>query len=545
MIALDDFKTLKIAKIKCLQSFLFFIRFFYKINHNRKFIVNDHHVIICDALEKVLRGETKRLIINVSPRYGKTEIAVKNFIAYGLALNPSAKFIHLTYAAKLALDNSEEAKDIITREIYQRMFPVAIKRDSKAKDKWYTTSGGGVYAAAAGGQVTGFGAGRVDEEEIIDPGTLDEFIGSAMIKEEFGGAIIIDDPIKPDDAFSDVKRNRVNERFENTIRNRVNSRNTPIIVIGQRVHEEDLCGYLMKTEPGEWTVLKLPCLKDDGTALWEMKHTVDELLHLNSISSYVFESQYQQDPKPIRRGGEAYKKFTKERNVITNKVIDGLPELYDPDLPLQCTFDFNVIPYMTCLIHQTKKTGNLKRDIQIDEITLKHPRNRTKDVCTELIRKYGVVHKSTLRVYGDPSGVSEDTRTEQGENDFTIILKILRTVFKVELFKLEKAPAVAMRISFVDAVFGINYADLEFFIGSNCITTIADYQFGKEDSDGTKLKEVVTDPITKQKYQKYHHCTDANDYFYCRAFNAEYAKYLSPEGTGKIISGKPISKNSY
>jgi predicted phage terminase large subunit-like protein len=311
--AILNLKTLKVAKYKCLESLLFSTRYFFKQNHKRKFVIGDHHKKICDALERVLRGELKRLIIEIAPRYGKTEVAVKNFIAHGLALNPRAKFIHLSYSDTLALDNSEEVKDMVQEDFYQALFPeVKIKMDSKAKKKWYTTEGGGVYATSAAGQVTGFGAGTVDEEEQTDDEAIDEFINGIIEQQEadhpiqkkkkFGGAIIIDDSIKPEDADSDVVRERVNQRFDSTIRNRTNSRNTPIIVIGQRLHPMDLPGYLQHIEPGEWEVISLPALYvgPDGQlqALWPFKHTVEELQKLKKINDLVFERQYQQNPKP-------------------------------------------------------------------------------------------------------------------------------------------------------------------------------------------------------------------------------------------------------
>jgi predicted phage terminase large subunit-like protein len=306
-------KKLKVAKYKCLESLLFSTRYFFKHKQNRKFVVGDHHTIMCEALERVLNGQCKRLIINVAPRYSKTEIAVKNFIAHGLALNPAAKFIHLSYSDTLALDNSEEVKDLVQEDFYQELFPeVQIKADSKAKKKWYTTAGGGVYATAAAGQVTGFGAGQVDEEEEEFKKNLDEFLDGICEemenehpitkKKRFGGAIIIDDAIKPEDADSDTIRERVNNRFDSTIRNRVNSRNTPIIVIMQRLHPQDLAGYLQSIEPGEWEVVSLPCLYvgEDGElkALWPFKHTVEELQKLKALNDIVFERQYQQNPKP-------------------------------------------------------------------------------------------------------------------------------------------------------------------------------------------------------------------------------------------------------
>jgi hypothetical protein len=308
---ISNIKKLKVAKYKCLESLLFSTRYFFKQHQKRKFVIGDHHRIICDALEKVLRGEIKRLIIEIAPRYGKTELAVKQFIAHGLALNPAAKFIHLSYSDTLALDNSEEVKDLVQEDFYQELFPeVQIKKDSFSKKKWYTTEGGGVYATSAAGQVTGFGAGQVDVEN--EEEDFEEFLAGMIIeqstehaifkKKKFGGAIIIDDSIKPEDADSDTQRERVNDRFDSTIRNRTNSRNTPIIVIQQRLHPRDLPGYLQEVEPGEWTVISLPALyvndKGELCALWPFKHTVEELQKLKKINDVVFERQFQQNPKP-------------------------------------------------------------------------------------------------------------------------------------------------------------------------------------------------------------------------------------------------------
>lgn len=299
----DEIKKLKVARVKCDKSLLFFTRYFFKKKFNRKFVINHHHEKICNALERVLKGECKRLIINIAPRYGKTELAVKNFIAHSLAINPAAKFIHLSYSDDLALDNSEEIRDLILSDYFQELYPgIEIKKDSKSKKKWYTNKGGGVYATSSSGQVTGFGAGKVDEEE--DEVFTDVF--KYLDKEGFGGAIIVDDPIKPDDAESHTIRNRVNNKFDSTIRNRVNSRNTPIIIIMQRLHPEDLCGHLIKNDSEEWEVLSLPCVyEEEGEkkALWPFKHTLSELMKLRGNTKAtinIFDRQYGQNPKPLQ-----------------------------------------------------------------------------------------------------------------------------------------------------------------------------------------------------------------------------------------------------
>jgi predicted phage terminase large subunit-like protein len=283
-------------------SFLLFNRYFHKKLQNESFIVSDHHEQIIKALYRVYNGETKRLIINIGPRYGKTQIAVKNFIAWCLANNPSAKFIHLSYSDTLALDNSEAIRDIITSAEYQELFPeVKIKKDSNAKNKWYTNQGGGVYATATGGQITGFGAGAIQPSKGFD------------------GAIIIDDAIKPDDAESSTIRERINQRYDSTIKNRVNSRETPIIVIMQRLHPEDLCGYLIEEDTDDWEVVKIPAIKEDGTALWPYKHTLEELVKLRKTNPTNFERQYMQNPVP--REGMLYTKFYTYTDLPTQGAI--------------------------------------------------------------------------------------------------------------------------------------------------------------------------------------------------------------------------------
>ena len=315
----------QILALWCKSSTMNFTQYFFQKQYGRSFVVGDHHTRIAQALDDVLMGRITRLIINIAPRYGKTELAVKNFIAEGLAINPSAKFIHLSYSDDLALDNSEAVKDLVTSDAYQQLFPdVQLKASAKAKNKWYTTEGGGVYARAAGGQVTGFGAGQVDktEADILqndDELSLDEMLALGG-ETTFAGALIIDDPIKPDDADSDPVRERVNNRFDSTIINRINSRNTPIIIIMQRLHENDLCGHVLANYPGEWTVLSLPCIiveegqsLEEGRALWEFKHTLNELLKMNDVNPINFGRQYMQNPQP--REGLLYGTFKEYHQV--------------------------------------------------------------------------------------------------------------------------------------------------------------------------------------------------------------------------------------
>lgn len=310
----DTVDAKQLLALELLGSLEKYTKAMFKAQYKRSFIVAEHHKRIFKALQDVVDGKIKRLIINIGPRYGKTELVIKSFTSWCFALNPKCLFLHLSYSDMLVNDNSDTIRSIMMEDLYKTLFPKSALASEKGSAKrWKTQAGGEFYAVSTQGQVTGFGAGRVDEEiDEMDGGnnpfnfddhTNDVLSCIGALTNVFNGAILIDDPMKPEEAESDIVRERINLRFENTIRNRVNSRNTPIIIIMQRLHEHDLCGYLQEIEPDEWTVLSLPAIQvDEETgeerALWPMKHTLEELHHMRELNPVVFDTQYMQDPTP-------------------------------------------------------------------------------------------------------------------------------------------------------------------------------------------------------------------------------------------------------
>lgn len=241
-----------------------------------------HHRAICDALMRVFRGECRRLIINIPPRYSKTELAVVMFIAWALGQVPDAEFIHTSYSSTLAGNNSAAVRALLQHEAYREIYPGTVLAD-EARAHWTTTAGGVMYATGAGGTITGFGAGK------HRPG--------------FGGAIIIDDPHKADEARSEVIRAGVIDWFQNTLESRKNSPDTPIVLIMQRLHEKDLAGWLLDGGNGEqWEHLCLSAWQDDGTPLWPAKHSADDLRRMEQAAPYTFAGQYRQRPSPLEGG---------------------------------------------------------------------------------------------------------------------------------------------------------------------------------------------------------------------------------------------------
>lgn len=316
---MDEALKLAAAKIRCESEHLFFTRYFFKARQNLKFIVNWHHQLMCDAIDDVIEGRCDNLIVNVAPGSSKTEIFVINFIARGLAKNPRARFLHLSASNELASLNSSSARDLITSDEYQQFWPLQIAPDAQAKKRWNVIvdgqTAGGVYATSLGGQITGFRAGH------MAPG--------------FQGAIVIDDPLKPDDAFSPTKVNQANRKLITTVKSRKANPKTPIVMVMQRVGENDPTGFVEKGNlPGKWRIVRIPAvvteayvnaLKPQYRALvpkpiesvegrfsyWPYKEPLKELLALERgegtdasgarISRHVFSSQYNQ--APVALGG--------------------------------------------------------------------------------------------------------------------------------------------------------------------------------------------------------------------------------------------------
>lgn len=298
----------------CENDHLFFTKYFFKERQNNLFRVNWHHHYLADEIEMVLKGETDNLVINVPPGSSKTEMVVINLIARGLAINPYARFLHISYSDDLALLNSKTARDLIQSEEYQKLWDLKISNDAKAKNRWNVIynnkEAGGVYAVSLSGQITGFRAGHMAEG--------------------FQGAILLDDPLKPEDATSKPKVNGANRRLLSTVKSRKANPKTPIILIMQRISDGDPTQFIKDGNlPGKWKHIVIPAMIDDTYvqslpekyhtmidssvrdakgrfSYWEYKEPIAELNEMeigsgtdqngSRMSRHVFAGQYQQNP---------------------------------------------------------------------------------------------------------------------------------------------------------------------------------------------------------------------------------------------------------
>lgn len=210
-------------------------------------------------------------------------------------------------------------------------------------------------------------------------------------------------------------------------------------------------------------------------------------------------------------GGRFYKHFNVGKHTSITK--------YNPLLPIHISFDENVNPYLPCGIFQVE--GKVIR--MIDLILGKSPHNTIRWVCTEILKRYGR-HNAGVYIYGDATSQKSDVKIEQGHNLFSIIrneLSQLKPVIRVP----KANPSVIMRGMFINEVMYSNYGGIYFVIDEGLKEAIADFTNQKEAEDGTKLKEMYTDPETKVKYQITGHISDLTDYAICEIFKTDFLTY--------------------
>lgn len=300
---ISDAQYLTFLREECERDFEFFARYFFRVRKGSKFVMSEHHLVIIADLMAIWRGDVQNQITNIPPRYSKTELCVVLFVAWCFVRNPRCEFIHLSYAETLAQDNSVAIREVIKSAEFRQLWPhITIVSHKSGKEAWATPQGGSFLARAHGGQVTGFGAGRLDE--VGPDGTF-----------TFSGMILIDDPLKPDDARHDPLRKGANRRWTETIKSRRNSPRTPVHCIMQRIHEDDFTAALLRDQElisTRFRHLIMAALIDEGLpterALWPAKHTVAQLKamrdnkndrgQMDPVAGETFSGQYQQRPTP-------------------------------------------------------------------------------------------------------------------------------------------------------------------------------------------------------------------------------------------------------
>lgn len=264
------------------ESLIEFIKYYFIEEKKVEFIDNRHYQIIATALQKVFNWEIKRLIVNIPPRTWKTELITKCFPVWALWNNPKLKFIVSWYSSSLTETFSWEARDYYNSYTYKKLFPrrPELREDQNTKKRWANNDGWVYYATGTGWTITWI----------------------------WWDILIIDDPLNPKDCESEVVRTWINNWYHNVFESRLDNKNTwAIIIIMQRLHDDDLCWHLMNLED-QWLwekrekiIIPSICEKNDEyrkewESIFEKRLPIDYLHKIREQEKVIFSCQYQQNP---------------------------------------------------------------------------------------------------------------------------------------------------------------------------------------------------------------------------------------------------------
>src|ERR1019366_5407168 len=269
-------------------------RSFLELNPQAMFVPGPYIDLLASALERCRTGSAKRQIINLPPRTLKSHAASVAFPAWLLGHHPSMQIICASYGQDLADKHARDCRTLMSSSFYRKLFPrTVLSAEKTSVNDFMTTAQGFRMSTSVGGVLTGRGA----------------------------DVIILDDILKPDDALSETRRRAANDWYFNTLLSRLNSKeNGIIIIVMQRLHQEDLVGEVLERE--HWDVLSLPAIAEENELypisgpLWNGFFTrkAGEALHperdsvatyrsiRETIGDYNFKSQYQQNPISIEGG---------------------------------------------------------------------------------------------------------------------------------------------------------------------------------------------------------------------------------------------------
>lgn len=292
------------------------------IHPGAKLVWNWHLDLLCEHLELVRRRQTTRLICNIPPRTSKSSIASICFPVWCWLQDPRLAFLCCSYELDLAGSHNLERRRLITSAWFQGLFAERFKlsTDRSLVDEFTNASGGRMLAASTNSRAMGRG----------------------------GDIVIVDDPLSADVAYSDILRNEVNQWFVHMLPQRLNDPATsPIVLIQQRLHEADSTGFLLESDPGEWTHLRLP-LEAEEPERWvfpvsgrvverktgdilDAKRFPRKVVEARKRNRLVWAGQFQQRPAPIEGNliQTADIRYFGGKDPVTGERDAQLPERFD------------------------------------------------------------------------------------------------------------------------------------------------------------------------------------------------------------------------
>ncbi|QIS79291.1 terminase large subunit [Pantoea phage vB_PagM_SSEM1] len=306
------------------SSFEKFGKWSFHIQMGFPFQSQDFHDVIFDVGQQIVDGKIDRVIITIPPRHSKTQLLSIALPLYSFCHNVTSHNIITSYAEDVVLESSGYVRTVMLDPLFQRIFPnVRIDPNKRSLERWGTTKQGVMHAVPTGGKMTGKGAG--------------------LLAENYSGCFVVDDVIKPKDAYSDTVRMEINDRFDNTFMSRLANdgvitlpdgtlkkcSRTPMVIIMQRVHDSDLVGYLLRGGSSDkYHYLNIPAIvekdtgsqeyydklikqqnyshaipilynlnrKEEKSALWPSRKSLESLEAMQKANPYTYNSQYAGNP---------------------------------------------------------------------------------------------------------------------------------------------------------------------------------------------------------------------------------------------------------
>lgn len=279
------------SKIALCSSFEFYLITIYYIVNSSQITIKPFHKKVIQKLENIVKGknEKRNLGINIPVGAGKSLI-VEYFISWCFARNINSTFIYLSHSDDLISKLSKETKEICEHPEWVKIFGQQLKKDAKSKTNWAfdgSINRTGLTAGTVGSGVTGLDAGNPNVEG-------------------FSGALIIDDPVDVGKIRYQKTRAECIEYYTDKLETRRRTMTTPTILIMQRLHKDDLSGYVQEKYGEYWDFVTVEALDEEKQeSFWVERYSVDHLQNIKKNNPFLFTSQYQQNP--ISKGGNVIK----------------------------------------------------------------------------------------------------------------------------------------------------------------------------------------------------------------------------------------------
>lgn len=284
-------ESIESTRVALLADFERYFKFMFMAINEQKVLFKDFHRQFCGKLTNIAKGknEKRNLVVNVPVGSGKSLI-LEFFISWCFARSVNNAFVYTSYNNDLIMKLSQETREICSHPIWQQLFKSPLQQDNKSKSAWSFENSAtrtGLHAKAMGAGITGLDAGNPNISG-------------------FSGALIIDDPVDAVDGMRYPKtREECIEYYDSKLATRRRTPTTPTILVMQRLHKEDLTGWLLEKEPNQWDVLSIPAIDEKGESFWPERYPVEELEDIKNVNPYKYQAQYQQNP--INAGGDVIK----------------------------------------------------------------------------------------------------------------------------------------------------------------------------------------------------------------------------------------------